>query len=99
VTGSRRYTTKQLPRSGHGDALCKHSTPGSCTWWCSYGRSVKVCFALLGVVGVFAALSFFLDEAGGVTRLADAGIALGGYVVFVLVLIVVANRRDGGDHY
>jgi hypothetical protein len=99
VTGSRRYTVKQLPRSGHGDALCKHTSPGSCTRWCSYGRFVRVCLALFGVVGVFAALSFFLDKSGGVTRLADAGIAVGGYAVFVLVLIVVANRRDGGDHY
>jgi hypothetical protein len=94
-----RHAVKQLPRSGHGDALCKHVTPGSCTWWCSYGRFVKVCLALFAVIGGFGALSFFLDKAAGVTRLADAGVAVGGYVVFVLVLIVVANRRDGGDHY
>ena len=94
-----RHAVKQLPRTGHGDALCKHSTPGSCTWWCSYGRFVKVCLALLAVIGVFGALSFFLDKGGGVTRLANAGIAVGGYVVFVLVLIAAVNRRDGGDHY
>ena len=99
MTGSRRPTTKQLPRSGHGDPLCKHISAGSCTWWCSYGRLVKVCLALLVVIGGFGALSFFLDKAGGGTRLQDAGIALGAYVVFVFVLIAVVNRRDGGDHY
>ena len=94
-----RHGIKQLPRSGHGDSLCKHTTPGSCTWWCSYGRFVKVCLALLAVVGVFGAMSFFLDKAGGVTRLVDAGIALGVYLIIVLAMISVANRRDGGDHY
>jgi hypothetical protein len=94
-----RHAVKQLPRSGHGDSLCKHTSPGSCTWWCSYGRFVKVCLALLVVIGGFGAISFFLDKTGGVARLADAGIALGCYVVFVIVLIAVANRRDGGDHY
>lgn len=94
-----RHAVKQLPRTGHGDSLCKHISPGSCTWWCSYGRFVKVCLALFAGIGVFGALSFFLDEVGGVTRLVDAGVALAGYVVFVLVLIAVANRRDGGDHY
>jgi hypothetical protein len=94
-----RHAVKQLPRTGHGDSLCKHISPGSCTWWCSYGRFVKVSLALLAVVGVFGAISFFLDETGGVTRLVDACIALGAYLVFVLALIAVANRRDGGDHY
>ncbi|HEY7595365.1 MAG TPA: hypothetical protein VH969_19600 [Actinophytocola sp.] len=96
---SRRQGAKQLPRSGHGDALCKHISAGSCTWWCSYRRFAKVCLALVAVVGGFGALSFFLDKTGGVTRLVDAGIAVGGYIVFVFVLIAVANRRDGGDHY
>jgi hypothetical protein len=99
VSGRRRHAVKQLPRSGHGDALCKHISAGSCTWWCSYGRFVKVCLALLTVIGGFGALSFFLDKAGGGTRLVDAGIAVGAYVVFVLAIIVVVNRHDGGDHY
>lgn len=94
-----RHAAKQLPRTGHGDSLCRHISPGSCTRWCSYGRFVKVCLGLLAVIGVFGALSFFLDKAGGVTRLADAGAALGAYLVLVVALIVVANRRDGGDHY
>jgi hypothetical protein len=94
-----RHSAKQLPRTGHGDSLCKHTSPGSCTWWCTYGRFVRVCLAMLAVVGGFGAISFFLDKTGGTGRLVDAGIALGGYVVFVIVLIVVANRRDGGDHY
>jgi len=94
-----RHSAKQLPRTGHGDSLCKHTSPGSCTWWCSYGRFVRVCLALLAVVGGFGSISLFLDKTGGVTRLVDAGIAVSGYVVFVIVLIVVANRRDGGDHY
>ncbi|MGH3759072.1 hypothetical protein [Actinophytocola sp.] len=94
-----RHAAKQLPRTGHGDSLCKHLSPGSCTWWCSYGRFVKVCLALLVVIGGFGAISFFLDNAGGVTRLVDAGIALGAYLVVVIGMIIVANRRDGGDHY
>jgi hypothetical protein len=94
-----RHGVKQLPRSGHGDALCKHTSPGSCTWWCSYGRFVKVCLALVTVIGAFGAMSLFLDETGGVTRLVDAGIALGVYLAVVLTMIAVANRRDGGDHY
>ena len=94
-----RHGVKQLPRSGHGDSLCKHISPGSCTWWCSYGRLVRVSFALLAVIGAFGAISFFLDKTGGLTRLIDAGIALGAYLAFVLTLIAVANRRDGGDHY
>jgi hypothetical protein len=94
-----RHAVKQLPRSGHGDALCKHTTPGTCTWWCSYGRFVKVCLALGVVIAGFGAICFFFDEAEGVTRLVDAGLALGVYLVIVLTLISVANRRDGGDHY
>jgi hypothetical protein len=94
-----KHGIKQLPRTGHGDSLCKHTSPGSCTWWCSYGRFVKVCLALLVVIGGFAAISLFLDESGGVDRLIDAGIALGAYGVVVITLIFVANQRDGGDHY
>jgi hypothetical protein len=94
-----RHAVKQLPRSGHGDALCKHTTPGGCTWWCSYGRFVKVCLALSLAIAGFGAISFFFDETGGVSRLVDAGVALGVYLVIVLALISVANRRDGGDHY
>lgn len=94
-----RHGVKQLPRTGHGDSLCKHISPGSCTWWCSYGRFVKVCVALLVVIGGFGAMSFFFDTAGGVTRLVDAGIALGAYVVAVIAMVIVANRHDGGDHY
>ncbi|MCT2586177.1 hypothetical protein [Actinophytocola gossypii] len=90
---------KQLPRTGHGDALCKHLSPGSCTRWCSYGRFVKVCLALVVVIGGFAALSLFLDESGGLERLVDAGIALGCYTLFTVTLITVAGRRDQGDHY
>jgi len=51
------------------------------------------------VIGGFGAISFFLDEAGGLNRLIDAGIALGVYLVVILSLIAFANRRDGGDHY
>jgi hypothetical protein len=94
-----RHAVKQLPRSGHGDALCRHTTPGSCTWWCSYGRFVKVCLALGMVIAGFGAIGVFFDETGGATRLGDAGIALGAYLAIVLTLISVANRRDGGDHY
>ena len=94
-----RHGIKQLPRTGHGDSLCKHTTPGGCTWWCSYGRFVKVCLAMFVVIGGFGAISFFLDEAGGLNRLIDAGIALGVYLVVILSLIAFANRRDGGDHY
>jgi hypothetical protein len=92
-----RHSVKQLPRSGHGDALCKHITPGSCTWWCSYGRFVKVCAVLLVIIGGFGAFCFL--DVGGMTRLADAGIALGVYLVIVLAMISLANRHDGGDHY
>lgn len=99
MSEGRRHAAKQLPRSGHGDSLCTHNNPGSCTWWCAYRRFVKVCLALAAVVGGFGAIGFFLDKSGGGQRLVDAGVAVGGYVVFVLVLIVVANRRDGGDHY
>ncbi len=94
-----RHSVKQLPRTGHGDSLCKHTSPGSCNWWCSYGRFVKVGLALFAIVAGFGALSFFFDKTGGVTRLVNAGIAVAGYVVIVVVLIAVANRRDGGDHY
>lgn len=94
-----RHGVKQLPRSGHGDSLCKHTSPGGCTWWCSYGRFVKVCLALFVVIAGFAAISLFLDEAAGVERLVDTGIALGVYAVVVIGLIIVANQRDGGDHY
>jgi hypothetical protein len=94
-----RHAVKQLPRSGHGDALCKHTAPGNCTWWCSYGRFVKVCLALAVVIGGFGSISFFFDETDGVGRLGDAGLALAIYLVIVLALISVANRRDGGDHY
>ncbi len=94
-----RHAAKQLPRTGHGDSLCKHTTAGGCTWWCSYGRFVKVCLALLVVIGGFGAISFFLDKTGGVTRLVDAGIALAVYLTVVIAMISVANRHDGGDHY
>lgn len=90
---------QQLPRTGHGDALCKHTSAGTCTWWCSYGRFVKICVTLFAIIGGFAALSLFLDEASGLSRLLDAGIALGIYGAVALTLIVVANRRDKGDHY
>jgi len=94
-----RHAVKQLPRTGHGDSLCKHLSAGACTWWCSYGRFVKVCLALFVVIAGFGALSLFLDESGGLERLVQAGIALGLYVLFTVTLITVANRRDQGDHY
>lgn len=94
-----RHGAKQLPRTGHGDSLCKHLTPGTCNWWCSYGRFVKVCLALLVVIGMFGALNLFLDEAAGLVRLHNAGIAVGVYVVVMVLMITFANRRDGGDHY
>jgi hypothetical protein len=94
-----RHSAKQLPRTGHGDSLCKHTSPGSCTWWCSYSRFVKVCLVIVAAVGAFGAISYFLDESGGLGRLKDAGIALGLYLVVVVGMVVFANRRDGGDHY
>jgi len=94
-----RHGAKQLPRTGHGDSLCRHLTAGSCTWWCSYGRFVKVSVALFTVIAGFGTLSLFLDEAGGYRRLVHAGIALGLYALIMAVMIAVANRRDGGDHY
>lgn len=94
-----RHAVKQLPRTGHGDSLCRHLGPGSCSWWCSYGRFVKVSLALVLVVAGFGALSLFLDEAGGLDRLVDAGIALGLYTAVMTLMITVANRRDQGDHY
>ncbi|GAB3464701.1 hypothetical protein [Actinophytocola sediminis] len=94
-----RHGAKQLPRTGHGDSLCKHLTPGSCTWWCSYGRFVKVSVAVFAVIAGFGSLSVFLDKVGGYARLVDAGIALAIYTVIVALLIIFANQRDGGDHY
>lgn len=90
---------KQLPRTGHGDRLCRHTTPGGCTWWCSYGRFVKVCVLMFLVVGGFAMLSLTLDVDGGQDRLRGAGYALGIYTVVVLTMILIAHRRDDGDHY
>lgn len=90
---------KQLPRTGHGDSLCKHLTPGACNWWCSYGRFVKVCLALLVVIAGFGALSLFLDESAGLERLVNAGIAVGVYAVIMVLMVAFANRRDEGDHY
>jgi hypothetical protein len=54
---------------------------------------------IFAAVGAFGAISFFLDESGGIGRLVDAGIALGLYLVVVAGMVVFANRRDGGDHY
>lgn len=94
-----RHKAKQLPRSGHGDSLCKHLTAGSCTWWCSYGRFVKVSLALLVVIAGFGALSLFFDKAGGLDRLVNAGIAVGLYTLVMIAMIAFTNRRDEGDHY
>jgi hypothetical protein len=94
-----RHGAKQLPRTGHGDSLCKHLTAGSCTWWCSYGRFVKVSVALFVGIAGFGVLSLFFDEAGGLDRLIHAGIALGAYALIMVLMIAFANQRDGGDHY
>ncbi len=91
--------TKQLPRTGHGDRLCRHTAPGRCTWWCSYGRFVKVCALMFSVVGGFALLSITLDVDDGPGRVRGAGYAFGIYASIVLTMIFIANRRDGGDHY
>jgi hypothetical protein len=94
-----RPTTKQLPRTGHGDSLCKHVSAGSCTWWCSYGRFVKVTFGLFLAIAGFGALAVIFDKSGGLDRIVNAGIAVGAYVVVMLLMIAFANRRDEGDHY
>ncbi|OLF11383.1 hypothetical protein BU204_30255 [Actinophytocola xanthii] len=95
-----RHSIKQLPRTGHGDSLCKHLNPGSCTRWCSYGRFLKVCFAIFLVVAGFGALSWVLDEAGGGwDRLVNAGIAIGLYTLVMVLMLILANDRDQGDHY
>ncbi|MDU0289554.1 hypothetical protein [Saccharothrix longispora] len=83
----------QLPLDAHGNPLCRHRSPGRCTWWCSYRRAV-VC---IGPVAALFIAGCALTYLWGTPNAQDRVLEAFGGVSLVLAIgvpvVLISDRR------
>lgn len=83
----------QLPRNACGP-LCRHTTPGRCTWWCSYRRGVLSIGTVLGLLAVGTVLLLLWGDDGGRQRAMEAVAGVGLVSAVGVPLVIGLSRRD-----
>ena len=83
----------QLPTSASGVRLCRHRTPGRCSYFCQYKLFAKTASGAV-VVLVGACVFVLYGTPDGIERVRNTAIGVGAFLAVILPLIVVLNRGE-----
>lgn len=76
-----------------GEALCRHTQPGRCTWWCSYRRGVLCIAPVVAVIVAAGIVNYVTGDVGVREQMVHAFAAVALFLAATVPVTIFLNHR------